>query len=296
MKWGMTIIAILFVSMASCSGEKETRNRSRVSEFKMLEVAGRQIDIAGSGMLPKGIYIDGSNSKKLGNYRIASETITIEKWQRFIESTKNTNWAWPEGFNIEEEMADIKRSPAFNMTWFEAVEYCNWLSDQEGFAPVYEIIASKSDGGGSRYTVIWHKAKNGYRLPTPEEWQNAVFGDQNEAKILSKKIAEEFNAAIASDGYKDLSGRDRNKIFAVNDIYKNSIGLYVNLSQNVCEYSWGFAKIGDSEIIRVWPEDSIDEQSMTDSEVIEMLPGSLQTCLPDTRVYNATIRVARNGK
>lgn len=296
MKCMLAVVALVCISMMSCGEEKAAGPAKNRSEYKMLDVDGRVINIAESGVFLPGIYTDSGNSIKLSNYSIASETITIEKWEKFIEATHNTKWTWPDGFDIKTEIADQKKSPAFNMTWYEAIEYCNWLSSQEGLAPVYELIPAKNNEAGSGTTVVWHKQKDGYRLPTPEEWQNAVIGVRDGAENLKKKRQDEFNAAIASDGRLDASGRDRARVFAVDDIYENNIGLFVNLSQNVCEYTWGFAKAGEESIIRVWQEDSIDEKSIANCEVVEMLPRSLQTIFPDKRAYNATIRVARNRK
>jgi serine/threonine-protein kinase len=54
--------------------------------------------------------------------------------------------------------------PVFCVTWREAIEFCNRLSQLEGLPPAYEI--------GSR-SVRWTRSSTGYRLPTEAEWELA---------------------------------------------------------------------------------------------------------------------------
>ena len=57
-------------------------------------------------------------------------------------------------------------NPAANITWSDAVEYCNWLSAQEGLPPAYE---NKFDQWIPIYPV-----PGGYRLPSEAEWAWAI--------------------------------------------------------------------------------------------------------------------------
>lgn len=53
-------------------------------------------------------------------------------------------------------------NPVANVTWADAVQYCNWLSALEGLTPVYTEKFGE--------WVAIHPFPNGYRLPTEAEW------------------------------------------------------------------------------------------------------------------------------
>ncbi|MDR0497235.1 MAG: SUMF1/EgtB/PvdO family nonheme iron enzyme [Treponema sp.] len=62
--------------------------------------------------------------------------------------------------------------PVEMVTWYEAVEYCNKLSEKEGLTPAYTLRYKSSTYIGSD-PVFWNRDANGYRLPTEAEWEYA---------------------------------------------------------------------------------------------------------------------------
>ena len=68
--------------------------------------------------------------------------------------------------------------PVENITWYDAVIYCNRISLAEGLRPCYyadEDFSVVFDGNPPVYSglVYWDRSANGYRLPTEAEWEYA---------------------------------------------------------------------------------------------------------------------------
>jgi len=119
-----------------------------------------------------GSFVMGASRSEQG--RRANEVlvpVTLTK-PFFIGAKEVTNKEFAKFKKGHDSGADIHVSlagdnnPVANVTWSDAVEYCNWLSAQEGLAPAYEL---KFDQWIPIYPV-----PNGYRLPSEAEWAWAI--------------------------------------------------------------------------------------------------------------------------
>ena len=133
-------------------------------------------------------------------------------FQQFIDDPDTAADAKPSGLTG----ADPARSPSMshpvqNVSWYEAIMFCNWLSRIDGRTPYY--VASKGD---------WelNEAADGYRLPTEVEWEYACragattqFASGNDDSLLGRYAVVESNqTAVCGSklpngwGAFDLSG------------------------------------------------------------------------------------------
>jgi formylglycine-generating enzyme required for sulfatase activity len=119
-----------------------------------------------------GTFTMGSSRSEQG--RRANEVIVpVTLSQPFLIGVKEvTNREFAEfranhdsGSDIHPSMAG-DNNPVANVTWADAVQYCNWLSAKEGLTPVYKEEFGK--------WVAIRPLPDGYRLPTEAEWAWAM--------------------------------------------------------------------------------------------------------------------------
>ena len=133
----------------------------------------------------------------------------------------------------DRNMAD---DPMVMVTWYGAVAYCNWRSQQEGRRPCYNLS-----------TWVCGLSKNGYHLPTEAQWEYAARGGLSRKRFpwgntISHSQANYYSSGLCSYDISPTEGFHptwndgiRPYTSPVGSFAPNGYGLY-DMTGNVWEW------------------------------------------------------------
>ncbi|TAL70470.1 MAG: hypothetical protein EPN82_02345 [Bacteroidetes bacterium] len=133
-----------------------------VNEKKSNDVDFSVISLIESVLIPAGSFQMGNMGLYYVEYtEIPEHTVTLTKsfYMGKYEITQNQ---WKKIMGTEPSKFKGDNLPVERINWYEAVEFCNKLSEKDGLTKCYTII-------GTDVTCNWNA--NGWRLPTEAEWE-----------------------------------------------------------------------------------------------------------------------------
>jgi formylglycine-generating enzyme required for sulfatase activity len=146
-------------------------------------------------------------------FYIAQYQLTFDEYDRFCEDT---------GRRKAEDRGRVRGTlPVSNVTWYDAVAYCNWLSERQGLTPCYS---------GSGKVMHCDFSANGYRLPTEAEWEYAARGGHLSQGYL-------YAGSDDPDEVAWYAGSSGDQIQPVGQKKPNELGLY-DMCGNMFEWCW----------------------------------------------------------
>ena len=164
---------------------------------------------------------------------------------------------------------DRDNQPAVNVSWKEAAQYCNWLSEREGFDPFY-IIEPGAE-------IIFDRNSLGYRLPTEAEWAWTARTLPNSSALLHFPWGSELPPPTKHGNYADRSSQHiiGRIIFDYNDnqIVSANVGSFPPNTKGVFDIGGNVAE-WVHDYYGVPPDDSVVDELGSDTGEYHVIRGS----------------------
>ncbi|MEM8486570.1 MAG: formylglycine-generating enzyme family protein [Bacteroidota bacterium] len=222
-----TAVAVLFISLfplhAVSHAQDAQRSFSHTIQLAMVQVPGGTFSMGNTGA---------ANGERA---ETPVQDVNVAPFALGIFEVTQAQFEAIMGYNPSYNRAQNK--PVEQISWYDAVRFCNRLSRLDGFEPAYQIDPVTG------YTRI--ADTDGYRLPTEAEWEYAARAGTTTDTFAGNLTVQEGQDEVLDEIAWYYTGHSEGYTRAVGGKSPSPLGLYDMLG-NVWEWtdSW-FANYDD---------------------------------------------------
>ena len=192
-----------------------------------------------------------AHRRRIGrSFAIASKSISVEQWQRFLNDRPNLKHTYEKRFSPDTD------GPIISISWYEAAQYCNWLSEKEGIPESEWCYPNHDDIKEGMKPYSDYLARKGYRLPTEAEWEYSC----RAGTVSSRSYGTTFELLSR---YAWFLNGSQERTWPVGQKRPNDLGLFDmhgNVWNWIQESVWEYEVSADGKAV----EDREDEREVRD--------------------------------
>jgi formylglycine-generating enzyme required for sulfatase activity len=177
------------------------------------------------------------------SFAIATREVTVAQFQRFLDdpSIRRTH-------SFDRALSPADDGPVLALSWFEAAQYCNWLSKLENIPESDWCYPTNIDEGMKLPADYLHR--KGYRLPTEAEWEYACRAGAVTSRFYG-------TSGVMLREYAWYSGTANKRAFPVALLKPNDFGLF-DMYGNAMEWCQdrGRRSLSPPDQVRIDDEDT----------------------------------------